>query len=381
MRLFSQINVRGTTVLVATHDVDLIQETGRRCLTLDRGRRRRRARRGRPPAAGRRERRDRSVRLPRREEARRSGRRLASLLDEALSGLWRARRMTRRLDPPDLVLALPRRPLPPRGGEPRRRRRRRSATRRPSPSSSGPAPTRRTTGGPRARRARLEARRRGAARLARGGAGAASPGAFASLAARRGRSPANPFPASVELDLLPGGGLLRRAPALPREPRGEHRAVEEVQFDVDWIRRLRGVVRLVAAAGLGAAVLLALGAAFTIANVVRLTILLHRDEIEILRLVGAPEFLIRGPFLLGGVLQGLLGGARRARRSSPRVPGRSSSSSPRRRTSSSGSSSCGSCPRQRACFSSGSALRPGFSGACSRCGGETWPDEPSGAPV
>ena len=37
MRLFSQINVRGTTVLVATHDVNLIRETGRRCLTLDRG--------------------------------------------------------------------------------------------------------------------------------------------------------------------------------------------------------------------------------------------------------------------------------------------------------------------------------------------------------
>ena len=39
----------------------------------------------------------------------------------------------------------------------------------------------------------------------------------------------------------------------------------------------------------------------------RLTILLHRDEIEILRLVGAPEFLIRGPFLLGGLVQGVLG--------------------------------------------------------------------------
>ena len=37
MRLFAQINVRGTTVLVATHDVALIRETGRRCLTLDRG--------------------------------------------------------------------------------------------------------------------------------------------------------------------------------------------------------------------------------------------------------------------------------------------------------------------------------------------------------
>jgi cell division transport system ATP-binding protein len=68
MRLFSQINVRGTTVLVATHDVALIRETGRRCLTLDRG--------GvleglveaaLPPQAG--WRRDGGVRLPPREDA------------------------------------------------------------------------------------------------------------------------------------------------------------------------------------------------------------------------------------------------------------------------------------------------------------------------
>lgn len=38
MKLFSAINVRGTTVLVATHDRTLIQGSGRRCLTLDRGR-------------------------------------------------------------------------------------------------------------------------------------------------------------------------------------------------------------------------------------------------------------------------------------------------------------------------------------------------------
>jgi len=38
MKLFSSINVRGTTVLVATHDQDLIRRSGRRCFTLDRGR-------------------------------------------------------------------------------------------------------------------------------------------------------------------------------------------------------------------------------------------------------------------------------------------------------------------------------------------------------
>lgn len=130
---------------------------------------------------------------------------------------------------------------------------------------------------------------------------------FGSLAGAAGSLSANPFPASVELDLLPraiSSGALR--PFLANL--AAHPAVEDVQFDVDWIRRLRGVVRLVAASGFAAGVFLALGAAFTIANVVRLTILLHRDEIDILRLVGAPEVLIRGPFLLGGVLQGLLGG-------------------------------------------------------------------------
>ncbi len=38
MRLFTAINVRGTTILLATHDQDLIRGSGRRCLTLDRGR-------------------------------------------------------------------------------------------------------------------------------------------------------------------------------------------------------------------------------------------------------------------------------------------------------------------------------------------------------
>ena len=38
MKLLQDISVHGTTVLVATHDQDLIRAAGRRCLTLDRGR-------------------------------------------------------------------------------------------------------------------------------------------------------------------------------------------------------------------------------------------------------------------------------------------------------------------------------------------------------
>ena len=130
---------------------------------------------------------------------------------------------------------------------------------------------------------------------------------FRSLSIAAASLPTNPFPESLEIGLAPDAvssaaldGLLRNLAA--------HRAVEEVQFDVEWIRRLRGAVGVARAAGAAIAVVLVLGAAFTIANVVRLTILLHREEIEILRLVGAPELLIRGPFVVGGLIQGLFGG-------------------------------------------------------------------------
>jgi cell division transport system ATP-binding protein len=37
MKLFADINVRGTTVVVATHDQDVVRRSGRRCLTLEKG--------------------------------------------------------------------------------------------------------------------------------------------------------------------------------------------------------------------------------------------------------------------------------------------------------------------------------------------------------
>ena len=38
MRLFVEINIRGTTVVVATHDLEMIRRMGKRVLTLERGR-------------------------------------------------------------------------------------------------------------------------------------------------------------------------------------------------------------------------------------------------------------------------------------------------------------------------------------------------------
>jgi cell division transport system permease protein len=84
--------------------------------------------------------------------------------------------------------------------------------------------------------------------------------------------------------------------------------VSMVDDDRDWVRQLEAVLRVIRGVGLVVVAVLLGAAIFTIAAVIRLTAYLHRDEIGIMRLVGATELFIRGPFYVEGLLQGVLGG-------------------------------------------------------------------------
>jgi len=130
---------------------------------------------------------------------------------------------------------------------------------------------------------------------------------FANLSDVIGQLDENPFPPSYEIDVEPRSaqsGAFHTSIAGLRAIEG----VDQVQYDWEWIARLRRVVNVINIAGLVAGGILAVAAAFTIANVIRLTMMLYREEIEIMRLVGATERIIRGPFLIEGFLQGTLGG-------------------------------------------------------------------------
>lgn len=130
---------------------------------------------------------------------------------------------------------------------------------------------------------------------------------FANLSDVVGQLDENPFPPSFEVDVSPATARaqpFRQLMATLRATPG----VDQVQYDWEWIERLRKLVNVINIAGLVAGGVLGVAAAFTIANVIRLTMMLYREEIEIMRLVGATERLIRGPFLVEGFLQGTLGG-------------------------------------------------------------------------
>ncbi len=130
---------------------------------------------------------------------------------------------------------------------------------------------------------------------------------FPNLADVVGQLGENPFPASIEIDVDP---KLARMPQFSREVDllAQSPGVDEIARDWQWVARVERIVEIVSIIGLVAGGILAIAAAFTIANVIRLTMMLYREEIEIMRLVGATERMIRGPFIIEGVLQGALGG-------------------------------------------------------------------------
>ncbi|MHB8998918.1 MAG: cell division protein FtsX [Thermoanaerobaculia bacterium] len=117
----------------------------------------------------------------------------------------------------------------------------------------------------------------------------------------------NPFPASFEITVteatVQSPGFDDQIAALMRL-----RGVDDVQFDWRWIARLRQLVHIINVVGGVAGGILTIAAAFTIASVIRLTMVLYREEIDIMRLVGATEKIVRGPFLAEGFLQGVIGG-------------------------------------------------------------------------
>lgn len=115
------------------------------------------------------------------------------------------------------------------------------------------------------------------------------------------------LPASVELTVAPHVGTVAEVRALA-DRAATLEGVAEVRFGEERLERLQLLSRLVEGAFvvLGAALLLA--TLFIVANTVRLTVFARRDEIEVLRLVGATGTFVRAPFIVEGVLQGGIGG-------------------------------------------------------------------------
>lgn len=117
----------------------------------------------------------------------------------------------------------------------------------------------------------------------------------------------NPLPASLELRLKDGYRNAASVESVAVRLRG-FSFVDDVRYGRDWIQRLDRLRNLTGLVGLVVGLAFASVAVVIIGVTIRLTILQRAREISIMRLVGATNNFIRGPFLLEGALKGLLGG-------------------------------------------------------------------------
>ncbi|MGI5308406.1 permease-like cell division protein FtsX [Rheinheimera sp. WS51] len=86
------------------------------------------------------------------------------------------------------------------------------------------------------------------------------------------------------------------------------RLVDTGKLDIDWLIRLEAIVSLLRQAVLVIALLLLSAVLLIIGNTIRLSIMNKKDEIEVMKLVGATDAFIQRPFLYSGVWFGVFGG-------------------------------------------------------------------------
>lgn len=117
----------------------------------------------------------------------------------------------------------------------------------------------------------------------------------------------NPLPASLEIRLRDGFRDAAHAEAVAERMEG-FTFVEDVRYGRDWVEQLDDLRNLAGILGLVIGGVFALVAIVIIGVTIRLTLLQRAREIHIMRLVGATNWFIRGPFLLEGAIKGLMGG-------------------------------------------------------------------------
>jgi cell division transport system permease protein len=116
------------------------------------------------------------------------------------------------------------------------------------------------------------------------------------------------LPASLEVRLKPGMRNPEQVKAVAKRLNG-YSFVDDVRYGEEWVQKFYTMRRAATAAGIVLGIAFALAAMIIIGSTIRASVLARAREINIMRLVGATDGFIRAPFVIDGLLKGLIGGA------------------------------------------------------------------------
>ena len=112
----------------------------------------------------------------------------------------------------------------------------------------------------------------------------------------------NPFPNSFEVQVDRPDRINELAPQIH-----EMEGVETAKFGQEIVEHIFQMTKILRIGGVVLVILLALATLFIIANTIRLTVFARRKEVNIMKYVGATDWFIRWPFILEGMTLGFFG--------------------------------------------------------------------------
>lgn len=116
----------------------------------------------------------------------------------------------------------------------------------------------------------------------------------------------NPLPDAFEITLVSESNSPEKIEFLAQRIEGLP-SVAEVEYGQQWIERFANFFNLFKLAGYGMGAMFFMATVFIAANTIRLVLYARREEIHIMRLVGATDNFIKFPYYLEGLIQGLCG--------------------------------------------------------------------------
>jgi cell division transport system permease protein len=116
--------------------------------------------------------------------------------------------------------------------------------------------------------------------------------------------PTNPFPNALTVVPKKGDDVEKVAALFQATPSS---GIEKIDFGKKTTHKVLRLAHVIEAFFIIAVLLLLAASTLLIANTIRLSIFSRRREIEVMKLVGATNWFVRGPFMLEGVLCGVAG--------------------------------------------------------------------------
>jgi cell division transport system permease protein len=115
-----------------------------------------------------------------------------------------------------------------------------------------------------------------------------------------------PFPSSIEVEFKSQYTLDTKLISFIEEIE-KLNVVESKQVNIDWARKIIAFRKFISVVGIFLSTILIFVSVFIIFNVIKINIFHRRDEIHVLRMVGATDWYIKFPFIIEGGFLGFFG--------------------------------------------------------------------------